>query len=116
MRCCDRLAGLMVGLFILAGGCGKPPGPSPDTAATKEASPQASRIADGGGGSSADALKSDTPEAAVGKFLEAVKTGNDRTAEVMFTDLARERIKELDLKVTPPGSDTAKYEVSKAEL
>jgi hypothetical protein len=64
----------------------------------------------------ADALKSDTPEAAVRKFLEAVRTGNDRVAETMFTDLARERIKELDIQVAPRGSDTAKFEVSKAEL
>ena len=87
-----------VGIAVSFGGCGKPSA-TPDTAANEHS-----------------ALTTDMPEAAVRKFLEAVRTGNDRVAEAMFTDLARERIKELDIQVAPRGSDTAKFEVSKAEL
>ncbi len=136
MRCCDRwvtwrraafpgrperpgkavLHALIVGLAVLASGCGKPAGTPPDAASAEQASPQANGVAESGKQFSADALKSDTPETAVGKFLEAVRTGNDRVAETMFTDLARDRIKELDIQVAPRGSDTAKFEIGKADF
>lgn len=107
---------LIVGLAALAGGCGKPADTTPDAAVTTPAGPQANGAVEAGKANAANSLRSDTPEAAVGKFLEAVRTGNDRVAETMFTDLARERIKELDIQVAPRGSDTAKFEISKAEL
>jgi hypothetical protein len=105
-----------VGVAVLAGGCGKPAGTAPDAAVAAPTSPKAGHLTETSRASAADALQSDTPEAAVGKFLEAVRTGNDRVAETMFTDLARERIKDLDIQVAPRGSDTAKFEISNAEL
>lgn len=58
----------------------------------------------------------DGPEGAVREFLEAVRTGDDKKTEAMFTRLAREKIKEMeDIQVAPPGSDTATFEVGTAE-
>jgi hypothetical protein len=105
MRYCDKLAGVILCVIFLAGGCGKPAASTPESAASSQS-----------GAPSAAGANADTPEAAVRAFLDAVKSGNDRTAELMFTDLARERIKDLGIQVAPRGSDTAKYEISKAEL
>ncbi len=68
------------------------------------------------GAPSATAAAPDGPEAAVREFLEAVRTGDDKKTEAMFTRVAREKIKEMeDIQVAPPGSDTASYEVGTAE-
>jgi len=109
MRCCKRLAGVMFGVIVLAGGCGKPAAPAPENAAA----PQAAAATDA---PAVVAAPAGSPESAVRAFLDAVKTGNDRTAELMFTDLAREKIKDLGIQVAPRGSDTAKYEIGKAEF
>jgi len=108
-------------LVVVYSGCGKPAADTPDSAvaSSRDSTSQESTLSPSSGNvakQSLDAMTTDTPESAVGKFLEAIRSGNDRVAETMFTDLARERIKELDLQVAPRGSDTAKYEIGKAEL
>jgi hypothetical protein len=55
------------------------------------------------------------PEAVVGRFLEAVRTGNDETAAGLLTSLARKKTTEMNLEVAPPGSDTAKFTVGEVE-
>ncbi len=107
---------LMASLALVAAGCGKPAAPTPESASTPSAESRTSPPTTNAPKGALETLASDTPESAVGKFLEAIRAGNDRVAETMFTDLARERIKELELQVAPRGSDTAKYEVGKAEL
>lgn len=107
---------LVACLAVLAAGCGKPATPASDGTVASSGESRVSLPSSNATKESLDALKADTPEAAVGKFLEAIRAGNDRVAETMFTDLARERIKELDLQVAPRGSDTAKYEIGKAEF
>ena len=57
-----------------------------------------------------------TPEAAVTAFLEAVRTGDDELACAMLTALARRKTEESDMVVSPPGSDTAKFQVRGTEL
>jgi hypothetical protein len=57
----------------------------------------------------------DTPEAAVAEFLEAVRNGDDEKTARMLTAAARKTTAELGLEVAPPGSDTAQFEVGKAE-
>ncbi len=58
----------------------------------------------------------DGPEGAVYQFLEAVRTGDDKKAEGMFTPKARERTKEMDIQVAPRGSDTARFELGRVEM
>lgn len=49
-------------------------------------------------------------------FLQAVKDGDDKTAETMLTPLAREKTAEFDIAVAPPGSQTATFKVLDLEL
>lgn len=56
------------------------------------------------------------PHAVVTQFLEAVRVGNDKVAEGMLTELARQKTSEADLTVAPPGSPTAKFEVGATEV
>jgi len=56
------------------------------------------------------------PAEAVFAFLEAVRTGDDASANEMLTQLAREKTSELDMVVAPPGSETASFEVGEVEM
>ena len=55
------------------------------------------------------------PDAAVVRFLEAVRVGNDQEAAEMFTPLARQKVAELKIQVAPQGSDTASFSVGEVE-
>lgn len=71
---------------------------------------------DGKGKTSASAEKVDSgPAAAVGEFLEAVRTGNDDKAAEMLSTTAREKTAALNRNVTPPASDTARFAVGEVE-
>jgi hypothetical protein len=45
--------------------------------------------------------------------LQAIKVGDEKTADGMLTKIARVKTKEEDLHVAPPGSDTAQYKIGK---
>jgi hypothetical protein len=62
------------------------------------------------------AAVTNTPDAAIREFLEAVKIGNHEKADSMLTDIARQKTKEMDLVVSPPGSETATFEVGEMEM
>jgi hypothetical protein len=83
---------------VLATGCSKSndAAPSPQAAATPHPVPP--------------------PDAAVREFLEAIRTGDDKKAESMLTDLARTRTAQADLMVAPPGSATARFEIAEMEV
>lgn len=66
-------------------------------------------------GEGSDQAASAKPDAAVNKFLEAVRVGNDQEAAAMFTPLARQRVSELEIQVAPQGSDTASFSVGEVE-
>lgn len=107
-----RYAQVVMPLVVFAGmgiwGCSRT-----DSQGTSEGGAPAAQEAKGPG---ALAAAPDGPEAAVREFLEAVRTGDDKKTEAMFTRLAREKIKEMeDIQVAPPGSDTASFEVGTAE-
>ncbi len=91
-----RVAGLVV--FTLCG-CGQQ-ATTPQTAS---------------GGSGKVASKNG-PDDAVREFLEAVRTGDDAKAAKMLTPDAREKTAELHMVVAPPGSPTAKFEVTEVEM
>jgi hypothetical protein len=57
----------------------------------------------------------DGPEGAVCQFLEAIRTGDDQKTEAMFVSQARQKIKDLQIPVTPRGSDTARFEVGEVQ-
>ncbi|HPP52054.1 MAG TPA: hypothetical protein PK777_03810 [Thermoguttaceae bacterium] len=60
--------------------------------------------------------KLDGPAEAVYEFLEAVRRGDDMTAERMLTSLARKKTQEMNMVVAPPGSDTASFEIGKVSM
>jgi hypothetical protein len=63
------------------------------------------------------AIPSDlTPQAAVGVFLEAVRTGDDARAAEMLTETACKKTREMNMVIAPPGSKTAQYEVGECEM
>jgi hypothetical protein len=65
----------------------------------------------------ATAAADDGPAASVTIFLEAVRTGNDAKATQMLSATARAKLEDSPTKrsVTPPASDTARFEVGKVE-
>jgi len=103
MRCENALL-LIALLGLTIAGCGEPAG-------QKNAAPGGSAVP----GQAANSASTDDPAAAVGVFLEAVRTGNDKKASEMFTSLARERVSKLGIQVAPQGSDTASFKIGKIE-
>jgi hypothetical protein len=59
------------------------------------------------------AMTTTTPPDAVKAFLQAIKVGDEKTADDMLTKIARDETKKADLHVAPPGSDTANYKIGK---
>lgn len=58
----------------------------------------------------------ETPADAIQTFLEAIRTGDDKAADLMLTKVARVKTKEADLHVAPPGSKTAKFTVGRHNI
>jgi hypothetical protein len=52
------------------------------------------------------------PDVAVRQFLEAIRVGDHKAAEMMLTAVARQKTMEMDLLVAPPGSPTASFVIS----
>lgn len=55
-------------------------------------------------------------KAAVVKFLDAMKRGDDASARGMLTAVARTKTEEMGLSVAPPVPDTATYTVRECEM
>lgn len=62
------------------------------------------------------AAEASTPAEAVTDFLQAVKQGDDDTAARMLTQVAQHKTAELDMAVSPPGSDTARFEIGQVVM
>jgi len=100
---------VLVCLVLISGGCGKPQvgdqAPAPDAGvgpATTQSGGDAGTQPDG-------------PASATREFLEAVRSGNDEKAAKMLTTVAREKTAQMNLKVTPPGSDTAQFSIGNVQ-
>lgn len=88
-------------------GCGSP------AEKEKEQAPSQEGNAPGNGEKAAQA---NGPAAAVHRFLEATRTGNDKVATEMLTQLARQSIQKLGGSVAPPSSDTARFQIGEVEM
>jgi hypothetical protein len=60
-------------------------------------------------------VKSSTPQEAVTEFLDALRSGNDKTAEALLTVKAREETAAHDMVVAPPGAPNATYSVGRVQ-
>ena len=56
-----------------------------------------------------------TPIEIVSSFLEALRSGDETTAEALLTTMAREETERHDLVVRPPGTPTAKFTIGETE-
>jgi len=101
---------LVLGLVTLSG-CFKPAGDSSATSTDDGDAAVAAAIP----GCLNPPTSLDGPEGAVCQFLEAIRTGDDRKTEAMFVSQARQKIKDLEIPVTPRGSDTARFEIGQVE-
>jgi hypothetical protein len=70
----------------------------------------------GGGSVEATTTADGGPEAAISQFLAAVKNGDDAKASSLLTDVARQKTKEHEIVVAPPGSETASFKVLESEV
>ena len=85
-------------LILAWAGCGE--APAPPTTKTAGEPPRAKTLANV------------HPAArTVFEFLESVRDGDQLAASTKLSPLSLQRIKELDLNISPPGSETAKFRV-----
>jgi hypothetical protein len=96
MRCAWFFVGII--LFTITLGCGQ------------------SQTGNGPEAEASQVAASDGPDAAVHRFLEAVRTGNDDQASQMLTPVARQKTAEYNMVVAPPGSDTASFKVGEVDM
>ncbi|MHB0957221.1 MAG: hypothetical protein ACYC6N_01285 [Pirellulaceae bacterium] len=57
----------------------------------------------------------ESPEQAVGSFLNALQTGDEKAAAALLTAKAREETAAHDMVVEPPGAPNATYSVGRVE-
>ncbi len=62
------------------------------------------------------ASPSEGAAAAVRGFLDAVRVGDDERAASMLTPIARQKTAAHGMVVSPPGSDTARFELGEVEV
>jgi hypothetical protein len=94
-------------------GCGKSDGPG--NRADRPAASRRQTAATATTATTAAGATTDDPAAAVARFLEAVRTGNDEWANGMLSATARKKMSQLGPGLTPPASDTARFEVGKVD-
>src|SRR3972149_5716445 len=92
-------------------GCSKPDGSEPRS----ETSQQRNTQQTASNSPQVDLDKLEAPAAATYEFLDAVRTGNDEKATKMLSTIAREKTAALNLNITPPASDTARFTLGKVE-
>ncbi len=92
-------------------GCG-----SKETSASATAPPTAANaaVADAAG-SVPVTVAAESPEQAVGSFLNALQTGDDKAAAALLTTKARDETASHDMVVEPPGAPNATYTVGRVQ-
>ncbi len=114
MRTAMKLTGWIVAVAVLAAGIvgcnnktpSSPPTSSNTTAQANDAVDAAEPVVQ---------VAAETPAEAVGSFLKALQTGDDKVATAMLTTKARQETKAHDLVVEPPGAPNAKYTVGEVQ-
>ena len=98
-------------LALVVAGCGKSDGTGKQagTPADRDGVPSAAGV------DPTAVAKAEGPTAAVGEFLEALRTGNDAKATRMLSATAREKTAAINRNLTPPASDTARFTIGKVE-
>jgi hypothetical protein len=123
-------ATIVVGLFAL--GCSKAPVAEQETPAPPSGTPTVAHETPGEARTPSEdrdsfqvvnvpaaelpVTKSTPPEQVVAEFLNAMKEGNEGVTAGLLSTRAREETGRHGLAVQPPGSPSAKYQVTQAEI
>lgn len=107
---------LAAGLMMTLGLCGCGGGTAPTTEAGEKPAIEAEGAVQASSEKPTSSDAAAGPKEALGRFLTAVKAGDDEGAAAMLTTLARQKTTEKGLTVAPPGSDTATFKVSQVEM
>jgi hypothetical protein len=102
---------LLIGSVV---GCGGKEKSSNTTVQTVQAAGAGQPTAESTEGTQVQVL-ADTPEQAVGGFLSALQTGDDKAAAALLTTKAREETAAHDMVVEPPGAPNATYSVGRVQ-
>ena len=109
-------------LSLLTVGCGAPAGSASPQAAVNEdkasrnAAPNAPKAHDHASHQHATTVSLDlAPQDVVGKFLDALRSGDESMAAELLTTKARTETAKHDLAVQPPGTPQASYRVGQVE-
>lgn len=63
-----------------------------------------------------DDILLEPPVKVTGRFLQAIREGDDKTADSLMTAMARQETAKMDLHVAPPGSQTARFTIGKQQV
>ena len=126
MRCREAV-GWITFLAILAAGCGGS-GKSGNEVSSSDSPPKAA-VAVNDTPITKDEAKStldepwtpkppvemNSPEGAVFNFLQAIRAGDDTKTTAMITPLARQKLAETKIPLTPHATDTARFELGEVQ-
>ncbi len=117
---CDRMnaSAKMVAIIMLAVSVGcKPDEPAtPSGDSNSSAAVKPAKQATGQAPKAASRVRHAEPKESVAKFLEALRSGDDQLASSMLTSKAQEEMARTEAAIKPPGSSTAKFDVTEVEL
>lgn len=109
MSCKQWMAGLAL-LAMITAGCGKPSGTGQTAGNADDSSTQAA-----GEAKSAEAIQREGPVAVLAQFLEAYRNGDDEKAMPWLSTIARQKMAEEHVNVTPEKSETSRFEIGGVE-
>ncbi len=114
MKNTERILVLAAALLMgSVSGCGSKE-TSSIASATAPAATASAPVADAAE-SAAVTVAAESPEQAVGSFLNALQTGDDKAAAALLTTKAREETASHDMVVEPPGAPNATYAVGRVQ-
>jgi hypothetical protein len=114
MKKTERILGLAAALLMgTVSGCGSKE-TSSSASATAPSTAATAAVADAAE-SAPVTVAAESPEQAVGSFLNALRTGDDKAAAALLTAKAREETASHDMVVEPPGAPNATYTVGRVQ-
>lgn len=99
----------VIAVALLFAGCG---GDSESTSKDASAAPDAAATAPADSQSS---INNQDPTTAVTAFLNAMRSGDNKVAELLLTTKAREETAKQNMVVQPPGTPNASYKIGRVE-
>jgi hypothetical protein len=109
------LSGLAL-LVLVATGCGQNGGTGQATGSAKvDAADAVNETTSSGETQSVEAIQRQGPAAVVAQFLEAYRNGDDEKAMPWLSTVAKQKMAEEHVNVTPEKSETARFEIGAVE-